>query len=193
MWKPAVLAMSFSVLACSHDRIENEWLNLRPAEAANSPWQELPSQRVHEVRLEMREEAVRLLASEAARRLDPPDLQRFATDDVSNQPGRRFYLLRAVTTPARNGTYSILTNRRMVAVTYSARSSSTATVKSAVVVDLEDTPDVFTLRYILRDRTNRRSSHINPMQPKLAGEPPSSNTEGAGIREKVTVSSHCTF
>ena len=133
--------MSFSVLACSHDRIENEWLNLRPAEVANSPWQELPSQRVHEVRLEMREEAVRLLANEAIRRLDAEEVQRFVTDDVSNQPGRHLYLLRAVTTPAQNGTYSILTNRRMVAVTYSALSSSTATVKSAVVVDLEDTPE----------------------------------------------------
>lgn len=140
MWKAAIVVMSLSVLSCSDSRIENEWLNPRPAEAPNGPWQELPSLRVHEVRPDMREESVRLLSTQTARRLDAQEAARFVGNDLSSAAGRSFYLLRAVRTVTDGGRYTILTSGRAVAVTYDALSNSTATLKSGVVVDLGGTP-----------------------------------------------------
>lgn len=128
-------------LSCTSDRIENAWLNPRPAEAVKERWQELTQARFREVTGDMRAEAVQLLAAEPVQRLPGRDVHRFVGADFSDQPSGRFYLLRAVTA-GQNGSYQILTRGRTVTVRYNALGGgNTTTVQSAVVADLEQAPE----------------------------------------------------
>lgn len=135
------ILLALSLLSCTSDRIENPWLNPRPAEAAKERWQELPQPRFREVTAEVRAEAVRMLAAEPVQRIPGRDVHRFVSVDFSGQPSGRFYLIRAVPIAGQNGSYQILTRGRAVTVRYNGLGGGHTTVQSAVVADLEQAPE----------------------------------------------------
>jgi hypothetical protein len=143
LWSAALLSAticgSFAFLSCMNDRIENDWLKVRPPGIANAVWQTLPSDRVREIRPEVREEALRLLAGEPVLRLNADEAHRFGWHSAPI-PGQTVFLIRAVTPASRTGQYEVLTNDRTVAVIYRALSASAATERSAVVVSLAEVP-----------------------------------------------------
>lgn len=136
----AALAASLTAASCSNGREGEEWIRSRPPAAINSPWEKVASDRFHEVAPDLREEAIALLATEAGRFLDEGEVRRFLRSEVPNLT-RRWYLLRAVKTPSENGAYQVLTRGRGVVVRYEALSKSNQTVKSAIVVALDESPD----------------------------------------------------
>ena len=138
----AALAVTVGALSCKAGRVQNPWLNPRTGELLNSRWQELPAERFREVAAgEARAEAVRMLATDAAQRLPGRDVQRFVPGDVFTQPVGRFYLLRAVGAAGQHGSYQVLTSGRAVTVRYNGLAGSSDTVQSAILADLQNTPE----------------------------------------------------
>jgi hypothetical protein len=136
----AVLVTSLTAVSCSSERAGEEWVRFRAPEAINSAWEALPPNRIHEVPPDVLDEAIASLATEAGRLLSEQEVRRFLRAEVPNL-ARRWYLLRAVRTPTGNGEYHVLTRGRAVVVRYEASSKSNRTVKSAIVVDLDESPD----------------------------------------------------
>lgn len=140
--KAVLIGTSLVVVSCFDGSIENDWLRYRPADTANSRWDELPAERVREVRPDMQEEAVRLLANQSARRVDGEQAARLVGSDIVRHGGRPLYLLRAVRVVTAGDSVRVLTSGHNVAVEYSVLSSRTTTYKTGLVAELLDDPRV---------------------------------------------------
>ena len=133
-----VATLAFS---CSGSNAGREWVRLRPATDVHLTWDGLPQERIHEVPPEQREEAIKLLETEAGRMLSDEEARRFLKGRAFNTSGRRWFLLRAVRTPAEDGKFAVMTRGRAATVRYEAGSRKDETIKSALVVDLDSSPE----------------------------------------------------
>ena len=102
------MAVTLSV-SCSGSNAGREWVRLRPATDVHLTWEALPAERIHEVEPELRGEAIKLLMTEAGRMLSDEEARRFLYGRAFNTSGRRWFLLRAVRTPADDGQFAVMT------------------------------------------------------------------------------------
>ena len=137
---PALLAATLA-FSCSGSNAGREWVRLRPATDVHLTWEAIPADRIHEVQPDLREEAIKLLEAEAGRMLRDDEARRFMQGRAFNTSGRRWFLLRAVRTPAEDGKFAVMTRGRAVTVRYEAVSRKDETIKSALVVDLDSSPE----------------------------------------------------
>ena len=137
----AFLIAATLAVSCSGSNAGREWVRLRPATDVHLTWDALPAERIHEVQPELREEAIKLLATEAGHMLTDEEARRFLKGRSFNTSGRRWFLLRAVRTPAEDGQFGVMTRGRAATVRYEAVSRKDETIKSALVVDLDSSPE----------------------------------------------------
>ena len=137
----AALAAVTLAVSCSGSNAGREWVRLRPATDVHLTWDALPAERIHEVEPELRGEAIELLTTEAGRMLSDEEARRFLYGRAFNTSGRRWFLLRAVRTPAEDGKFAVMTRGRAATVRYEALSRKDETIKTALVVDLDSSPE----------------------------------------------------
>lgn len=136
-----VLVAATLVCSCSGSNAGREWVRLRPATDVHLTWDALPPERIHEVQPDLREEAIQLLQTEAGRMLRDDEARRFLQGRAFNTSGRRWFLLRGVRTPAEDGKFAVMTRGRAATVRYEAGSRKDETIKTALVVDLDSSPE----------------------------------------------------
>ena len=140
-WFIASLAITSS--ACSAENGRDDWLHFRTvAEISSGHWEEVSPSRIHRIIAgEAKSQALLLLATESAHRIDVAEAKNFIGEGVALSRGQEFILLRGVRAASDNQAVSVLTDGSRAVVSFVSLTKKSGLQREPVIVELPKLPE----------------------------------------------------